>query len=293
VAKRTRARHVSLCCLFCGRTWSPGAVGKSREHVLGQWMRRLEENHPSERRSYAAGFEFDEAAKELVEVRPEIVFRKAALLTLKTREVCEDCNQGWMSDLEEAVKPTILQLVRSAKTGIAIALGREAARQLARWAQKTALTYELTDDVPHVGNVAMGQQLRDGNPLRGSMVWVVRHPRDYDLSIALAHIDVSSTPVPQPGPPDRQVLLVDIVYHYISIFIFITDSPGQVGPPLSPTQWTLLWPPSGPGLVEYPPLSSVSGTELTELFTRPGRWIPAAHVPIRRSGLAPSVRHRN
>src|ERR1700733_10607263 len=104
-----------------------------------------------------------------------------------------------MSDLEEAAKPTILQLVTSAKTGIAIALGRSATRELARWAQKTALTYELTSDAPHAGNVVMGQQLRDGNPLRGSMVWVARHPRDYDLSIALGRIDVSSTPVPRPG----------------------------------------------------------------------------------------------
>jgi hypothetical protein len=63
------------------------------------------------------GFEFDETAMELVEARSETVPRKAALLTLKTREVCEDCNQGWMSDLEEAVKSTILQLVSSAKTG--------------------------------------------------------------------------------------------------------------------------------------------------------------------------------
>jgi hypothetical protein len=71
---------------------------------------------------------------------------------------------------------------------------------------------------PHVGDVDMGQQLHAGEPLSGSMVWVARHPRDYDLSIALVHIDVSSTPVPKPGAPDRQVLLVDIVYHYISIF---------------------------------------------------------------------------
>jgi hypothetical protein len=290
---RKRAKRVSVGCLFCGRRWMPGIVVKSREHVLGQWIRRLEENHPSEQRSFQAGFEFDEVTKELVEARPEIVHRKAALLTLKTRDVCEDCNQGWMSDLEEAVKPTVLQLAKSAKTGLAIALARETAREFARWAQKTALTYELTSDAPHAGNAAMGQQLRAGNPLRGSMVWVARHPRDYDLSIALARVDVSSTPVPRPGPPDRQVLLVDIVYHHVSIFVFITDSPGQAWPPLAPAQWALVWPPFGVGLVEYPPLSSVTGPELTAIFTQPGRWIPPARVPIRRSGLAPNIRHRN
>ncbi len=293
MANRTRVKNVSAGCLFCGRAWLAGMVVKSREHVLGQWMRRLEKNHPPEQRSYIAGIEFDEMAKELVEVRPEVVLRKAAMLTLKTRDVCEDCNQGWMSDLEEVVKPTILQLAKAAKAGIAIALARETTRELARWAQKTALTYELTSDAPHIGNFAMGRRLHDGDVLRDSIVWVARHPRDYDLSIALAHLDVSSTPVPRLGPPDRQVLLVDIVYHYMSIFVFITDSPGQAWPPpLSPSQWARVWPLSS-GLVEYPPLSSINGTELTEIFTKPGRWIPPVQVPIRRSGLAPNVRQRN
>lgn len=108
--RATHAKRVTTCCQFCGRPWTSGVVSKSDEHVLGRWIRRLEENHPSEQRSYSAGFELDEAASELIEAQPQVTFRKAALLTLKTREVCEDCNEGWMSDLEEAVKPTVLQL---------------------------------------------------------------------------------------------------------------------------------------------------------------------------------------
>jgi hypothetical protein len=256
-------------------------------------MRRLEKNHPPEQRSYSTGFELDEAANQLREVRPQVVFRKAALLTLKTREVCEDCNKGWMSDLEEAVKPTILQLVRSAKTGIAIVLSREAARTLSIWARKTALTNELTSDGPRVGDLAMGQRLRKNSPLRGSVVWIGRHPRDYDLSIALEQIDVSATPIPEPGPPDRRILLTSIVYHYMSILVFITDSPGQAWhPPLSPMQWTRVWPPFGQ--IEYPSMSFVSGIELTEIFTQPGRWIPPVQVPIvHQPGSTPDIRHRN
>lgn len=289
-----RARRSTLSCLFCGRPWAPGQVSKSREHVLGQWIMKLEDNHPPEHRSFSAGFELDDAAKELMEIQPEIVFRKAALLTMTTREVCEDCNQGWMSDLEETVKPVILQLARSAKTGIATLLNWQAAQTLAVWAEKTALTYELTSDASHVGNIAMGQVLRAGAPLRGSFVWVGHNSRDYDISIGLEHIDISATPIPRPGPPDRQALLVTVIYHHITIFVFITGSPGETFPPrLSPTQWTLVWPLFKLGSIEYPPMTSVSGTELTELFTQPGRWIPPVHVAIRRSNLPPNIRRRN
>lgn len=141
----------------------------------------------------------------------------------------------------------------------------------------------------------MGRQLRNGSPLRGSLVWVARHPRDYDLSLALAHIDVSATYLPRPGPPDRQILLTMIVYHYISILVFITDSPGQTMPPQpSPTEWTLAWPSVGNNLAEYPPMNPISGTELTEIFTQVNRWIPLVRVSaIRRSELDPKVRYRN
>lgn len=69
--------------------------------------------------------------------------------------------------------------------------------------------------------------------------------------------------------------------NHFSILGFISDSPEQASPRLSLQQWVLLWPVFGVRLPEYPPLSTVSGTELTEVFTHPGRWIP----PVRASGM--------
>ena len=65
-------------------------------------------------------------------------------------------------------------------------------------------------------------------------------PRDYDLSLALTHIDVSSAP----GRPVRQIAFTAIVYHQVTFLVFITDSPGQQPPPLPLDRWTRLWPAS-------------------------------------------------
>jgi hypothetical protein len=100
MAKRTKARPRTSCCLYCARPWTPGVVSKSKEHPLGDWRRKLEENHSPEQRIYKAVVGYDEAANELVEYQSQIVFKKAALLTPHTREVCEDCNTGWMSSLQ-------------------------------------------------------------------------------------------------------------------------------------------------------------------------------------------------
>jgi hypothetical protein len=259
----------------------PGVVRKSDEHPLGQWMKGHETNHPLEHKSVQLGVEYDEATNQFVEIPAKTIFKKKPLLNIKARDVCEDCNTGPLSDIQEAAKPVILQLASTAETGLAIVLSREGARQLALWAQTVALTDELTSDGPRVGNVSMGKRLCAGSPLAGSQIWLARHPRDYDLAIALARMDVSATPMPRPGPPDRRVLLASIVYHRVSILVFITDSPGQLGPQPPLAQWVMSWPVLGLAGVEYPPVAPVKGSELTEIFTHPGRWIP----PIRTAGI--------
>jgi hypothetical protein len=229
----TRQRlSIGSGCLFCGRPW--GEVRRSDEHVLARWMRQHESGLlKASQSAYSAGFDLDDQAREFVELPTLVTTKKSSLLTLKTREVCSNCNNGWMSRLEEAARPLIRQVAEAAQTGQSLSLTRDQARTLAVWCQKTATTYELTSDQPQVVTTAMGQHLAAGTPLRGSLVWLARHPRDYDLSLGLAHINVSSTPIPQPGQPDRQIALVSIVYHWVTFLIFITDRPGQQPPPMS------------------------------------------------------------
>ena len=269
-------------CLYCGRRWESGVVNKSEEHPLGEWMKRQEKNHPAEQRVIRLGAEFDIAKGEFIQVgSPDPHIRQKPLLNLRTRDVCEDCNKGPLKKAQDAAKPVILQLAVAAKSGLALVMSKQEAKDLARWAQMAALSYELTSGYATVGNIQMGRQLSDGRPLPYSQVWLCRHPRDYDLSIALAQVDVSATPVAQAGLPDRRALIAAIVYHYFTVLTFICDSPGQAWPRLPIHQWTMIWPALGLRSPEFAPLSTVSGTELTEIFTHPGRWIP----PVRGSGM--------
>jgi len=139
VAKTSYAKAATTGCIFCGRRWTPGIVRKSKEHPLGDWIRQREENHPAVHTSYSTGYLLGEDRSELVQVRPEVTHNKAPLLTVHTREVCQDCNNGWMSAIEQAARPIIVQMARAAQSGPAIAVSRERARELALWAQKTAM----------------------------------------------------------------------------------------------------------------------------------------------------------
>jgi hypothetical protein len=291
ISPTSQVLPISSNCLFCGRPW--GEVRRSDEHVLPQWMRRHESDLlKTSHSAYSAGFDLDDQAREFVELPTVLTTKKSPLLTLKTREVCRRCNNGWMSSLEEAARPLIRRVAEAAQTGASLSLTVNEARILAVWCQKTATTYELTSDRPRVVTTVMGQQLAARTPLRGGLVWMARHPRDYDLSVGLTHIDVSSTPVPRPGKPDSQIALVSIVYHWVTFLIFITNRPGQWPPPLPLNRWTLLWPVRRP--VEYPPPTALNGTELTRTMVEDGHWLPIVQAAgIRRSPVPPQVRHRN
>ena len=120
MAKKSRTKVGTPGCLFCGRLWTPGVVRKSKEHPLGDWIKQREENHPPEHLSYSTGMALGEDLSEFVPIPAKITQKKAPLLTVHTRDVCKDCNTGWMSAVEETAKPIILQLAHAAQSGLAI-----------------------------------------------------------------------------------------------------------------------------------------------------------------------------
>lgn len=90
-------------------------------------------------------------------------------IDLKVRRTCEQCNTGWMSDLEHAAKPIIEPMIRAEQT----LLGPREQEVVARWATKTAMMLDL---------VGPGQQeippehllhlFETGNPPANVRVWL-------------------------------------------------------------------------------------------------------------------------
>src|ERR1700683_4987662 len=109
-------------CLACGPTSSPA----TREHVFARWL--LKEFGPDT--SMALFRQHGDGTEE--QKRTEI---KLDSFTL--RKICENCNNGWMSKLEDAAQPLILAVI---KDGRRLSGMPEEERQImARWAAKTAI----------------------------------------------------------------------------------------------------------------------------------------------------------
>jgi hypothetical protein len=109
-------------CLACGITSSPA----SREHVFSNWL--LREFDPEVSMSLFRMLGDGSRKQVRIEVK---------LASFRLKEICEACNNGWMSDLETAAKRLILALIRG--TLDLANVSDDERRTLAKWAGKTAI----------------------------------------------------------------------------------------------------------------------------------------------------------
>jgi hypothetical protein len=94
-------------CLFCEEDFDEAAGRKrTREHVYGDWMRPHLEDviGPGTHTRTKSTFEDLEADKRTYRGFP-------AQQTVQG--VCEVCNNGWLSDVQAAARPTLLPCSRN------------------------------------------------------------------------------------------------------------------------------------------------------------------------------------
>lgn len=120
---------MSRRCVFCG------GEKLSREHVWPEWSLKL---FPPEPDAFSRmQFNFASGDEPIVRVRP------AETMEQVVRSVCERCNSGWMSRLENDSKPYVVRMIR----GESLSLDEHGQTLVSAWATKTALMLSLT--LPH------------------------------------------------------------------------------------------------------------------------------------------------
>jgi hypothetical protein len=107
-------------CIFCGSTKQP-----SREHVVSTHTRHA--------------FNFSGSVSTFVgdDPNPRNVAQQLAVVLTKT--ICEPCNNQWLNQLEEKVRPFFHQMMLNAGT---VTLDATMQRDFARWATLKAMLIE-------------------------------------------------------------------------------------------------------------------------------------------------------
>jgi hypothetical protein len=104
---RKRPKRINLKppgkCIFCERFGN-----MSKEHIWPEWAAELFKLNPS---PVHEEFHMRFTEKTKLVDKPKVVNRQGSVATKKMRVVCEDCNNGWMSELEDSIKPILTPLI--------------------------------------------------------------------------------------------------------------------------------------------------------------------------------------
>ncbi len=146
-------------CIFCSAT-----TGLSREHLLPDWLQGVFPDVDFVTHYRVIGR--SEHDRREWDARP---FRD------KVRFVCHTCNNVWMSQLEDAVKPIMIPML---KHGPCV-MDRRAQELLATWALKTCLVFQAsqTSAPPIAPRIHYAHLAREHRPPSQVSIWLTSHYR--------------------------------------------------------------------------------------------------------------------
>lgn len=147
-------------CIFCG------GERMSKQHVLPNW---LGEYFPKKQNDVKVQrLVYIEKQQESMKVQPVIRKKQGHLGTLKIRNVCQNCNNGWMSKLEESVKPIVENLIK----GQVVGLSKKDQDALTRWVILVNIMIEYTDEKTMAIPSEDRKILMEGGIPNGWVVWI-------------------------------------------------------------------------------------------------------------------------
>jgi hypothetical protein len=197
---------VARACVFCG----DGPV--TAEHLWPDWLRRREDIRENRTHTEVLWHRTDEPVRRDYDDHP---FKR------KARVVCRDCNNTWMSDLEQRAE----RLLDGMLAGRGRALHQTGQRTLAAWALKSAIMFDQGS--PPEARVIPSEHYealyRTGEPPIGVHVWVGAYDESQTAVVDVVGAEV--TAMGQEDPPERNVYVRTFTIGSVAFQVFGTTNP--------------------------------------------------------------------
>jgi hypothetical protein len=182
-------------CIFCGRG------GLSKEHIFPDWMRQLFRRTPTDTHTEGEIWWVpNPRSNNEMWTLPARRLVQGHAGSRKVRVVCRSCNNGWIGDIDEAAKPTLLPLICDRPTII----NRDQQQILGKFLTKVVITSEYTKPRDR----AIPKEQRDyfflnRNPLPLWHIWIGRYNGSLWRELMIFHHMVkllAHTEKPSGGP---------------------------------------------------------------------------------------------
>lgn len=244
----------------------------SKEHIWSDWISGLIPRN-NEHGEYWGSMR-REAGKRDVEWTnpPKSSARQGNVLQRKVREVCEQCNNGWMSRVVDRAKPHVEQMILS-KT---FQLNRREKTELSAWIGITTVIQELANRQgarripPEDRTVLMNT---NAPPLSWS-IWIAKYTGKWWAPMGHHHIPMCYAKPPsddEPNPPSGELQLTIFTLGGLLVHVFTSTQTemievyrSYIGRASNSEKLEQLWP-----IVEdtltWPPTSPFSDCEVDSL----------------------------
>jgi hypothetical protein len=257
-------------CVFCGND------DLTSEHVWPQWLARAA---PAPKRQVIHHRRRIDRQKQVVDAPDRW---SAPSYTVNVRAVCAQCNNGWMSELEQSVRPLLEPMLHDQLR----ILDHERQTLVATWVFKTSVMLEFTHPQERaIQSEASKSLYQHGQPPRNVTIWIASY-RGLSLNAFYRHDviqprrtrlidetveDASATS--EPGERERdEPLPAPIAYgitlgvRHVAFQLFGTTEPSLriAHGGLAAKAFERIWPPRSP--FTWPPPVGIDDDALSEVL---------------------------
>ena len=226
-------------CIFCGAD-----AKLSREHVFPLWLREL--SPTSARATISAASSRSPSTST--------TFGRGAPFDVVVRDVCRDCNHGWMEKLETQARPILTPMLQDEPR----VLTAPEQQVVATWATKTMLTMQGANIGGEriVGLDRYRWFYDNRTPISVSYVWLCRYSDRTRWPMSIHQWGMTVVHGAE-GPPNPEGAMngFGVVYAIgpLTFWLFGYDLPGDLQTSAgSDDAHLLIWPALGPD-VRWPP----------------------------------------
>jgi hypothetical protein len=248
----------------------------TKEHAWPRWLGQRHQVEPTQTtREIGFGRSADDAMSEAPN---RVVIKPGSVLTARIREVCAGCNNGWMSRLEEDVRPLLERLWQPSYPFGVTGFSPDEAAVIATWAAKTAWVRERVSDPDSTPTPGMRAELMARQmPPDYTSVWIARHQGQSNFGVYVARIEANHQDDHWAAARRRHVLLCTMTFRGLSVLVRTDDGWGV--PPMTPParKWQVFWPAGD--TVQWPPSSPASDIDVLAAASDYAGWLRIPDVP--------------
>ena len=209
-------------CIFCG------GGGLSREHVWPQWSAPYipKRPNPSHKTSVFTSSPADPDSYQLKKTRQY----QGDLRNMMIRVVCEGCNNGWMSELEDRSKKLLLPLI----LGEAGVFSKDGQKTIATWIAMKVMVAEFSNPIDVSSSFEDRAKLKKllSPPDNGWRIWIL--PNDggnwttgyLRSSLTMATRSDGEIPRPPNGSYSKNTQSVTLGIGQVVFYVLATSVPG-------------------------------------------------------------------